>query len=113
MVTIQKMNENEMGNRGSKSITTYLKGNNVIVKEQRVNGNYFGCNASPAVTYRVRTTLKYPELRCTLTGFERNYHSSNLSKQIFLRNNTQKRTFNTNTVQLNNNITSLVKVINP
>ena len=37
IVTSHKMNENEMGNRGSKSnLTKYLK----FVKEQRVDGSY-------------------------------------------------------------------------
>ena len=34
MVTSHKMSENEMGNRGSKSVT------NITVKEQRVDGSY-------------------------------------------------------------------------
>ena len=40
MVTSYKMSESEMGNHGSKSDTLTL--NNVSVKEQRVDGSYFG-----------------------------------------------------------------------
>jgi len=42
MVTSQKMEETEMGNRGSKSITDLHKPashKSVIVKEQRVDGS--------------------------------------------------------------------------
>ena len=39
-VTNQKMSENEMNNRGSKSVFFF----NNTVKEQRVDGNYFGFN---------------------------------------------------------------------
>ena len=49
MVTNQKMNENAMGNRGSKSVLVAS-----TVKEQRVDGSCFGL---------------YSKLRCTLTGF--------------------------------------------
>jgi len=59
-----KMNENEMGYRGSKSDLTYPKKS---VKEQRVDGSW--CN-------------KPMHLRCTLTGFERNYQIKILSKQL-------------------------------
>jgi len=46
MVTSQKMNENKMGYRGSKSGIS-------PVKEQRVDGSYFG-------------SVSIPRLRCTL-----------------------------------------------
>ena len=64
------MNESEMGYRGSKS--EFIKQNpqpNIInsVKEQRVDGSYFGF---------------YPKLRCTLMGFERNYQVKIPSKQF-------------------------------
>ena len=49
MVTTQKMIENEMGNRGSKSVLV-----SSTVKEQRVDGSCFGWSS---------------KLRCTLTGF--------------------------------------------
>ena len=66
------MIENEMGYRGSKS--KFIKLNpqpNIInsVKEQRVDGGYC-CSSKPR------------QLRCTLTGFERNYHIINPSKQL-------------------------------
>ena len=69
-VTSHKMNESEMGYRGSKS--EFIKQNpqpNIInsVKEQRVDGSYFGF---------------YPKLRCTLMGFERNYQVKIPSKQF-------------------------------
>jgi hypothetical protein len=55
------MSENEMGNRGSKSGI-------MPVKEQRVDGSYFGWS---------------PKLRCTLTGFFLiNYQIKILSKQL-------------------------------
>ena len=60
MVTSHKMNENEMGYRGSKSA-------NKAVKEQRVDGSW----------------CKKPlHLRYTLMGFERNYQFKVLSKQL-------------------------------
>ncbi|KAK4638700.1 hypothetical protein QC761_0114320 (mitochondrion) [Podospora bellae-mahoneyi] len=55
MVTSLKICENKMDNRGSKS--TKLKVN--VVKEQRVNGSW---SAKSNLT----------NLRCTLTGFEKN-----------------------------------------
>ena len=61
------MNENEMGYRGSKSKFLNPQPKKNFVKEQRVDGSYFGF---------------YPKLRCTLTGFERNYQIKILSKQI-------------------------------
>ncbi len=54
-VTSLKMSENEMDNRGSKSII--LKA--MVVKEQRVDGNW-------------STGLRPVDLRCILGGFERN-----------------------------------------
>jgi hypothetical protein len=71
MVTSHMMNENEMGYRGSKSVTDIqnLTGQkSVAVKEQRVDGSWY----SPAKQY----------LRCTLMGFERNYQTRVLSNQI-------------------------------
>ena len=67
MVTSHKMNENEMGYRGSKS--DFLVES---VKEQRVDGSW----------------CKKPlHLRCTLMGFERNYQikipSNQLNKQNY------------------------------
>jgi len=60
MVITQKMSENEMGNRGSKSGI-------MPVKEQRVDGSYFGIS---------------PKLRCTLTGGASCYQIKILSKQL-------------------------------
>ena len=57
MVTSLKMRENQMGNRGSKSVLGKIN----TVKEQRVYGSCIG------------TLLNSPMLRCTLKGFERNY----------------------------------------
>ena len=57
------MMETEMGYRGSKSITLLR---NVVVKEQRVDGSY----------------INKLMLRCTLTGFERNYQIKIPSNQL-------------------------------
>ena len=69
-VTSHKMIESEMGYRGSKSELIiqnpqpkYINS----VKEQRVDGSYFGL---------------CPKLRCTLMGFERNYQIKIPSKQL-------------------------------
>lgn len=53
-----------MGNRGSKSII----GENIIVKEQRVNDSWYG--------------KSLPYFRCTLLGFERSYQVKIPSNQI-------------------------------
>jgi len=71
-VTSHKMSENEMGNRGSKSIKGYKS---LVVKEQRVDGSYFG-------------SILYPELRCTLMGGESNYQISNPSNQFIIQTKT-------------------------
>jgi hypothetical protein len=62
------MNENEIGNRGSKS--GFLK---EPVKEQRVDGSF--C-----------IKHKLMQIRCTLMDFERNYQIKILSKQLNKRN---------------------------
>jgi hypothetical protein len=62
MVTSHEMNENEMGYRGSKSNFT-----SKFVKEQRVDGGY---------------CINLMQLRCTLTGFERNYQLKIPSNQL-------------------------------
>jgi len=67
MVTSHMMSENEMGDRGSKSEFLNPQPKEIFVKEQRVDGSYFGLN---------------PKLRCTLTGFERNYPFKIPSKQF-------------------------------
>lgn len=70
MVTSLKASKKNVGNRGSKSVIF----KNITVKEQRVNGSKYGIN--------------FPYLRCTLTGFERNYPVKFPSDQII-----QKRFF--------------------
>ena len=57
--------EKEVGNRGSKSAIS--KG--IVVKEQRVDGS---------------CCINSIQLRCTLTGFARNYQIKILSNQICL-----------------------------
>jgi len=69
MVVSQKMSENEMGYRGSKSVFLNPQPKEISVKEQRVDGSYFG-------------SVSIPRLRCTLTGFERYYHIKIPSKQL-------------------------------
>ena len=68
MVTSQKICENKMDNRESKTVVRVLP---TTVKDQRVDGSgqeiYSSC------------------LRCILTGFERNSEVNNLSKQIHKR----------------------------
>jgi hypothetical protein len=61
-VTTHKMIENEMGYRGSKSVLV-----SSTVKEQRVDGSYFGWS---------------PKLRGTLTGCESSYQIKIPSKQL-------------------------------
>jgi len=61
-----------MGYRGSKSIVSLSKIKNTFVKEQRVDGSYFG-------------SILYPKLRCTLMGCESNYQISNPSNQFIIQ----------------------------
>jgi hypothetical protein len=68
MVTSHKMNENEMGNRGSKSELNITNS----VKEQRVDGSYF-------------EYIFYPKLRCTLMDCESNYQISIPSNQFIIQ----------------------------
>ena len=74
MVISLKASEKNVGYRGSKSITSLnvpqAINKPVVVKEQRVYGSWRGVNL--------------PRLRCTLTGFERNYQVKILSNQIRL-----------------------------
>jgi hypothetical protein len=63
------MSENEMGYRGSKSEFLHPLPIEISVKEQRVDGSYFG-------------TVSIPRLRCTLTGNESRYHIKIHSKQL-------------------------------
>nr|UEV87047.1 hypothetical protein [Grifola frondosa] len=78
-VTSQKMNENEMGYRGSKSELV-----NNSVKEQRVDGSW--CIGKIAESNPMH-------LRCTLMGFERNYQVKIPTKQL---NNRMFSTLSTN-----------------
>jgi hypothetical protein len=66
-VTNNKIIENEMGNRGSKSVFI-LKS----VKEQRVDGNRW---------------IRPIHLRCTLMGCENSYQIKILSKQLNINKN--------------------------
>jgi len=85
MVTSLEASEKNVGNRESKSVrTTDFKNNNkllfsksvllknITVKEQRVDGSL-----------SIKSYLM--DLRCTLTGFERNYQSKNHSNLIIQR----------------------------
>ena len=69
-VTSQKMSENEMGDRGSKSVIC----KSITVKEQRVDGSYIDSNLKSK-----NTLINNSMLRCTLTGFERSYRVKALS----------------------------------
>jgi hypothetical protein len=81
-VTSQKASEKNVGYRGSKSIIDYFNPasrKSIIVKEQRVDGSW---------------CIKPMHLRCTLTGFERNYQTEIPSKEII-----QTRCFSSKTSQ--------------
>jgi len=71
MVTSYKIDEKKMGNRGSKSVLV-----SSIVNEQRVDGSW-GLIKSHSTTISNNKSL-----RCTLTGFERNYPLKIPSKQL-------------------------------
>jgi hypothetical protein len=76
------MSENEMEYRGSKSGFQNPQPNGITVKEQRVDGSYFG---------------KFSKLRYTLLGFERSYQIKIPSKQfINKRFSTLNNLFNLN-----------------
>lgn len=87
-VTSQEICENKMDNRESKSIIGSLP---IVVKEQRVDGS--GHNNSVMC------------LRCTLRGFERNFHTNIQSKLI------KNKFFSTSTIEINSN--ELVSKMNP
>jgi hypothetical protein len=74
-VTSQKMIENEMGYRGSKSEIQSPQPKEISVNEQRVDGSYFGL---------LRSISK---LRCILMGCESSYQVKIPSKQLFSRYN--------------------------
>jgi len=90
MVTSLKMSENEMDNRGSKStiIQTSLhkqcsdKVNNIVVKEQRVNG-FLQKNLTKKKGFFF--FAKFSCIRYTLMGFERNYQVKIPFNQILQR----------------------------
>jgi LAGLIDADG endonuclease len=71
MVTSLKIDEKKMGYRGSKSV---LVSNTKTVKEQRVDGSW---DLKKNINISNNKSL-----RCTLTGFERNYPVKNPSKQL-------------------------------
>ena len=78
-VTILKMMETEIGNRGSKSIIGMpIKTFVIIVNEQRVEGSWSEkfLNTGPKINQC------FSHVRCTLMGFERNYKVSSLSNII-------------------------------
>jgi hypothetical protein len=62
--------ETEMGYRGSKSI---ILSDNIVVKEQRVDGS---CIGAPGLKKNL------PMLRCTLMGLEKDYQNNVLSKSL-------------------------------
>jgi hypothetical protein len=72
-----------MGYRGSKSIVSLNKIKNTFVKEQRVDGSYFGS----------KLNLR---LRCTLMGCESSHQISNPSKQFII----QTRNFHSHSKKL-------------
>ena len=74
MVTSQKINEKKMRYRGSKSKFQLALPIESFVKEQRVDGGYFGLFHILA--------KNNSKLRCTLMGFERNYQIRVLSNTI-------------------------------
>lgn len=71
-VTIQKIQETEMGNRGSKSLFF-----SNIVKEQRVYDSYLFLKP---LQYKLFTRVN--KLRCTLKGYENNYQIKNPTNQL-------------------------------
>jgi len=71
------MMETEIGYRGSKS--TILE-ENIVVKEQRVDGS---CIGAPGLKNNL------PMLRCTLMGLERDYQNKVLSKSLIRHHSTK------------------------
>ena len=81
MVTSQKMNENEMGYRGSKSEFQSPQPNEISVKEQRVDGSWcFLCTVP--LFWKKKNAQGWKHLRCTLTGCESSYQVKIPSKQL-------------------------------
>jgi len=93
MVTIYKIYENIMDDRGSKSKRN--KDINLFVKEQRVDGSWYDKNSY---------------LRCTLFGFKRNHLARTLSNHINLTRQFSTKTTLFNTELYNN--TELIQ-LNP
>ena len=92
MVTSQKMIENEMGYRGSKSeikspqpSASFLEQpKQISVKEQRVDGSCFD-ERLLVVEYKTPTILhQQSKLRSILMGCESSYQVKILSKQLYL-----------------------------
>jgi hypothetical protein len=80
MVTSQKMSENEMGYRGSKSEYQLPQPKDISVKEQRVDGSWLELVASLHDEY-----IKLSNLRYTLMYCESSYQVRVPSKQIYRR----------------------------
>ena len=70
------MMETEIGYRGSKST---ILGENIVVKEQRVDGS---CIGAPGLKKNLSM------LRCTLMGLERDYQNKVLSKSLIRHHST-------------------------
>ena len=98
MVISEKMIENEMGYRGSKSSLKRNSSLLMLVKEQRVDDSWH----TPLCS--LKKPMQRRCLRFTLAGFERNYQNRILSKLIDIE---RKRLFSSKVVQrekLNSNI---------
>ena len=78
-VTILKMMETEIGNRGSKLIIVVCPSHIfvIIINEQRVDGSWWKKFSNT----RPKINQCFSHLRCILVGFERNYQVLSLSKQ--------------------------------
>jgi len=73
-VTSHKIDEKKMGNRGSKSVLVFD-----TVKEQRVDGSWGLIKNNNSKNNNI---FNNKSLRCTLTGFERNYPVKIPSNQL-------------------------------
>ena len=83
MVISQKMNENEMGYRGSKSEIQCPQPKEFSVNEQRVDGSYFGMLSFSLLG----AGCSISKLRCILMGCESSYQVKIPSNQLFSRYN--------------------------
>ena len=107
MVITRKINENEMGNCGSKSIKLGLTQQNLLLKEQRVEGNNYQlklgfigvpCLNNNLFLYKDRSLRNLEsKLRFSLMDCESSYRISNPSKQKLSQafKHQQTRKFNT------------------